>query len=238
MCAASVNAEVQLFVDDADAWRTAISEPLTEIDWYPHWLPDGDTPLTTPIPVDYYSELGLQTGLVDPADPDVIQSRLARDATFQNPSTPPFYIAVSTADPDPSGAHIWFASPVRGFQTTLPGTGSQYYGFFPTKFYLDGVLVGEIGTSPVNAYDSLGVMTDFDFDQIQAIAQIGRFEFPTLPTDSDCSDIDGDGEVGVDEVLAVIAAWNTGNTDADVNNDGIVDTNDLLQVLSDWGLCS
>ena len=81
-------------------------------------------------------------------------------------------------------------------------------------------------------------MTDFDFDQIQAIAQIGRFEFPTLPTDSDCSDIDGDGEVGVDEVLAVIAAWNTGNTDADVNNDGIVDTNDLLQVLSDWGLCS
>ena len=53
----------------------------------------------------------------------------------------------------------------------------------------------------------------------------------------DCPDINGDGEVGVDEVLAVIAAWDTNNTDADVNADGIVDTNDLLLVLSAWGPC-
>jgi hypothetical protein len=52
-----------------------------------------------------------------------------------------------------------------------------------------------------------------------------------------CPDIDGNGEVGVDEVLAVIAAWDTDNADADVNDDGIVDTNDLLFVLSSWGPC-
>ena len=53
----------------------------------------------------------------------------------------------------------------------------------------------------------------------------------------DCPDINGDGEVGVDEVLAVIAAWATDDPDADVNDDGIVDTNDILLVLSAWGPC-
>jgi hypothetical protein len=52
-----------------------------------------------------------------------------------------------------------------------------------------------------------------------------------------CPDIDGDGEVGVDEILVVIAAWNTDDADADVNEDGIVDTKDLLFVLSAWGPC-
>ncbi|MDP7519288.1 MAG: hypothetical protein QF438_03965, partial [Phycisphaerales bacterium] len=54
---------------------------------------------------------------------------------------------------------------------------------------------------------------------------------------SDCPDVDGDGMVGVDEVLAVIAAWGTDDADADVNDDGIVDTNDILLVLSAWGPC-
>ena len=49
--------------------------------------------------------------------------------------------------------------------------------------------------------------------------------------------IDGDGEVGVDEILAVIAAWDTNDADADVNDDGIVDTNDILAILSAWGPC-
>jgi hypothetical protein len=53
----------------------------------------------------------------------------------------------------------------------------------------------------------------------------------------DCPDINGDGLVGVDEILAVIAAWGTDDADADVNDDGIVDTNDLLLVLSAWGPC-
>jgi parallel beta-helix repeat protein len=52
-----------------------------------------------------------------------------------------------------------------------------------------------------------------------------------------CPDINGDGEVGVDEILVVIAAWGTDDADADVNDDGIVDTNDLLLILSAWGPC-
>ena len=53
----------------------------------------------------------------------------------------------------------------------------------------------------------------------------------------DCPDINGDGLVGVDEILAVIAAWGTDEADADVNDDGIVDTDDLLLILSAWGPC-
>ncbi len=53
----------------------------------------------------------------------------------------------------------------------------------------------------------------------------------------DCPDINGDDDVGVDEVHAVIAAWGTDDADVDVNYDGIIDTNDLLLVLSAWGPC-
>ena len=52
-------------------------------------------------------------------------------------------------------------------------------------------------------------------------------------------DINGDGEVAVDDILAVIAAF--GPCDGcpeDVNGDGTVDVNDLLQVLNCWnGAC-
>ncbi len=60
---------------------------------------------------------------------------------------------------------------------------------------------------------------------------------PVAPPDCD-GNINGDGEVGVDEILGVVAAWGTDDADADVNDDGIVDTNDLLFVLAAWGPCS
>jgi hypothetical protein len=82
------------------------------------------------------------------------------------------------------------------------------------------------GTHPREADE----VTDFQFDQVQAKAALGQLQRSTIDTNSDCPDLNGDGEVGVDEVLAVIAAWNTNN--ADVNNDGIVNTDDPLLVLS------
>lgn len=56
--------------------------------------------------------------------------------------------------------------------------------------------------------------------------------------DSVCAaDIDGDGVVGVDDLLVLIAAWGTSDEDADVNGDGTVSTEDLLLVLAGWGIC-
>ena len=48
-------------------------------------------------------------------------------------------------------------------------------------------------------------------------------------------DIDGDGDVNVDEVLLVIASW--GTPGADVTGDGQTDVNDLLAIIGAFGAC-
>ncbi len=50
-------------------------------------------------------------------------------------------------------------------------------------------------------------------------------------------DVTGDGLVGVNDVLAVVAAWGSDDPDADVNGDGIAGTDDLLAVIANWGPC-
>ena len=71
-------------------------------------------------------------------------------------------------------------------------------------------------------------------------------EFATLTTDVHLQftaiggtlvpgDVDGDGVVGVNDILAVISAW--GECDGcseDLNNDGYVNVNDLLEVIAHW----
>lgn len=55
---------------------------------------------------------------------------------------------------------------------------------------------------------------------------------------SDClGDISGDDHVGVDDLLAIIAAWGSSDLDADLNEDGIVGVDDLLIVIGNWGPC-
>jgi len=76
--------------------------------------------------------------------------------------------------------------------------------------------------------------------EVTCLSADGKYLGDNTPCSDNCTpcpDIDGDGEVGVDEILVVIAAWNTDDANADVNDDGIVDTNDLLLVLSAWGPC-
>jgi len=51
------------------------------------------------------------------------------------------------------------------------------------------------------------------------------------------ADLDGDGTVGVGDLLMLLSAWGAcdGSCPADVNNSGVVDINDLLTLLSSWG---
>jgi hypothetical protein len=51
------------------------------------------------------------------------------------------------------------------------------------------------------------------------------------------ADINGDGTVGVNDVLAVIDQWGVAGGPSDVNGDGIVDVVDLLAVVGTWGPC-
>jgi hypothetical protein len=67
-----------------------------------------------------------------------------------------------------------------------------------------------------------------------ANAADGRYE--AVVETNDCpSDLNGDGDVNVDDLLAVIAGWSTDA--ADINGDGTTDVDDLLVVLSEFGLC-
>ncbi len=52
------------------------------------------------------------------------------------------------------------------------------------------------------------------------------------------ADFDGDGAVGVNDLLMLIAAWGTSDPVIDITGDGHVDTDDLLALLSQWGPCA
>jgi len=51
------------------------------------------------------------------------------------------------------------------------------------------------------------------------------------------ADVDGDGAVGVADLLAVLSGWGQPGGLEDVNRDGVVDVLDLLLLLASWGHC-
>ena len=53
------------------------------------------------------------------------------------------------------------------------------------------------------------------------------------------ADLDQSGDVGADDLLAIVGAWGSCGTPCpeDINGDGYVGTDDLLAVLSGWGPC-
>ena len=51
-------------------------------------------------------------------------------------------------------------------------------------------------------------------------------------------DVDGSGEVDIDDLFAVLAAWGQTGVPEDVNSDGVVDIDDVFFVLANWGPCS
>ena len=52
-------------------------------------------------------------------------------------------------------------------------------------------------------------------------------------------DIDGDNNVGIGDLLAIIDAWGIcSGCAADINSDGVVNVNDLLYIVGNWDTCS
>jgi hypothetical protein len=51
------------------------------------------------------------------------------------------------------------------------------------------------------------------------------------------SDINGDNNVDVSDLLMVIGVWGETGSTADVNGDGVVNVSDLLMVVGNWGPC-
>ena len=51
------------------------------------------------------------------------------------------------------------------------------------------------------------------------------------------ADVDGDGEVEIDDFLKILAGWDSDDCNADVDRDGVVGCADLLQLIAEWGVC-
>jgi hypothetical protein len=72
---------------------------------------------------------------------------------------------------------------------------------------------------------------------VGSAVDIGAYEFGNAPLPCP-ADLDGDGEVGIADFLALLQAWgpNPGHP-ADLDGDGTVSITDLLSVLIAWGPC-
>ncbi len=53
----------------------------------------------------------------------------------------------------------------------------------------------------------------------------------------DCPDLNGDGNVGLADLLVVFGDWGAFDSASDLNSDGIVDVTDLLIIMDNWGPC-
>jgi len=87
-------------------------------------------------------------------------------------------------------------------------------------------------------------------DVIQVVTVLGDYQIlvqtaasgsPWAPDACCPGDIDGSGDVGVDDLLAIIGAWGVcadpGDCPEDLNGNGTVDVDDLLALLSAFGGC-
>jgi hypothetical protein len=50
-------------------------------------------------------------------------------------------------------------------------------------------------------------------------------------------DLDGDGFIGVQDLVLVLLGWGSSGVPADFNGDGIVDIHDMIHVILHWGPC-
>lgn len=76
---------------------------------------------------------------------------------------------------------------------------------------------------------------EFDPEDPDAVDTPGT-ENPACP--SDCpADVTGDGNVDVNDLLAVIGGWGGSDPALDIDGDGVVAVNDILVLIAAWGPC-
>tara|TARA_Y100000589_G_scaffold118830_2_gene113040 strand:- start:10178 stop:12472 length:2295 start_codon:yes stop_codon:yes gene_type:complete len=134
-------------------------------------------------------------------------------------------------DVSDDGGATWVNLEVIG--PTGPGTGG---GWFDVSFVvadIPGIQPSEQFRVRFNASDvGNGSVIEAGIDGISVVA--------ISCVDESCQgDVDGNGTVGVEDLLAVIADWNcSSDCTADINGDLLVNVGDLLLVIGGWGNCN
>jgi murein tripeptide amidase MpaA len=107
-------------------------------------------------------------------------------------------------------------------------------GWVQTDFDLDALGMSGVESFRlrVTAEDAgSGSVVEAGFDGVQ-IVKMDCVDANPCP-----GDLDGDGTVGVDDVLLVLGAFGTNDPAGDLNGDGIVDVNDILGIVAAFGPC-
>jgi photosystem II stability/assembly factor-like uncharacterized protein len=135
----------------------------------------------------------------------------------QLPDVPTSAAIVDPDHPD----HLYIGNDLGVYFTDDEGaTWTQFDDGLP-----EAVLVGELGISPSNR-------------KLRAFTHgLGLYERDLI--EPGCpADVDGDGEVDVTDLTAVIIAWGVcPGCPEDVDGDGLVNVTDLTLVITSWGVC-
>jgi carboxypeptidase T len=90
---------------------------------------------------------------------------------------------------------------------------------------------------PYRAYNVQANVSSYRFGSTSVPVYLLRF--PGFVAPEECvGDVTGDGDVGFDDVLAILAAWGDAGGPEDLDGSGFVDFGDLLLVLNAWGPCA
>lgn len=141
-------------------------------------------------------------------------------------------------DPGPlligPGGHVLVVS-------TASNTALQRYhigtGLFQRSFYILDQLSPATVAFDVMPASSEDCNANMRIDTCEiASGEVEDVNSNGVPDSCECiGDLDGDGLVGVDDILTIISSW--GGPGGDADGDGVTGTDDLLIVLSMWGSC-
>jgi hypothetical protein len=96
-----------------------------------------------------------------------------------------------------------------------------------------------IGPVPSDAPTGLNVFTKhIDVHGLHVFAKSQRCSQMVPILHAPCTaDIDGNGIVGLSDILIVIDPWGSSNGSADIDGSGSVGVGDLLTLVDAWGAC-
>ncbi len=137
--------------------------------------------------------------------------------------------------------HIVFDEFVSGAELTLEINIGCFEIDWSDKYDVYEPLDGD-GNNLGSTYLSIEVsnlgtaMQEFNTDNFNGTLQIQVIDYPFDILDGGVSgDVNGDGEVNINDLLAIISAWGPCKScDEDLDDNGMVDVTDILLVIGNW----
>jgi hypothetical protein len=200
-----------------DSFIIPAPESITEIRWRGGYLYGGMYSSTVPsFTIAIYPSIAANT------EPDVVHPPLVEYQTGNDANETPAGVFGGTAMYD-----YTFTMPVT-FQAEA---GVKYW----LHIYADQSSIPEWGFASGSGGNGAHFRRHSEYMFQMAP---GDCAFAIVAEPAACgADIDANGTVGINDLLALLAGWGGPAGPADVDGNGIVNVNDLLVLLASWGAC-